>query len=67
MYLVYVFVTCLFYFVGLAYDNVSQVALLVLFIGGLGSVPGAASRLARRWRGAPPGSEEPPAPATASG
>jgi hypothetical protein len=67
MYLVYVLVTCLFYFVGLAYDNVSQVALLVLFVGGLGSAPGAASRLVRRWRGAPPGTDRPPAPATASG
>ena len=28
----------LFYFVGLAYDNVSEVALLVVFIGGLESV-----------------------------
>jgi hypothetical protein len=67
MYLVYVLVTCLFYVVGLAYDNVSQVALLVLFVGGLGSAPGAASRLVRRWRGAPPGSHEPHAPVTASG
>ncbi|HXB57602.1 MAG TPA: hypothetical protein VN461_22770 [Vicinamibacteria bacterium] len=66
-YLVYVLVTCLFYFVGLAYDNVSQVALLVLFLGGLGSAPGAASRLARRWRAARQGSDVPPAPAPASG
>ncbi len=34
-YAIYVGLTCVFYFVGLAYDNVPEVALLVLFIGGL--------------------------------
>ena len=37
-YTIYVVLTCIFYFVSLAYDNVSQVALFVLFIGGLDSV-----------------------------
>jgi hypothetical protein len=32
-YLVYVVLTSVFYFVGLAYDNVSQVAMLVMFMG----------------------------------
>ena len=32
-YLIYVVLTSLFYFVGLSYDNVSQVALFVLFMG----------------------------------
>lgn len=47
-YLVYVLVTSLFYFVGLAYDNVSQVALFVLFLGGLDGAGRAAHRLIRR-------------------
>jgi hypothetical protein len=33
IYLIYVVLTSFFYFVGLAYDNVSQVALFVLFMG----------------------------------
>jgi hypothetical protein len=37
IYLIYVVLTSLFYFVGLAYDNVSQVALFVLFMGLLDS------------------------------
>jgi len=37
-YLVYVVLTCLFYFVGLAYDNVPEAALLVLFVGGVEAV-----------------------------
>jgi hypothetical protein len=41
-YAVYVLVTSVFYFVGLAYDNVSQVALFVMLLGGLE----AASRVA---------------------
>jgi hypothetical protein len=65
MYLIYVLVTSLFYFVGLAYDNVSQVALLMLFVGGLGSAPRALG-LARRWRGGRPGSDKPPVLAAAS-
>jgi hypothetical protein len=32
-YLIYVVLTCVFYFVGLAYDNVSQVTLFVMFMG----------------------------------
>ncbi len=35
MYAIYVGLTCVFYFVGLAYDNVSEVTLFVLFMGGL--------------------------------
>ena len=38
MYTIYVVLTCIFYFVGVTYDNVSQVALFVLFMGGLDSV-----------------------------
>jgi hypothetical protein len=34
-YVIYVVLTCLFYFVGLAYDNVSEVSLFVMFMGGL--------------------------------
>jgi hypothetical protein len=34
-YAIYVVLTSLFYFVGLAYDNVPQVALFVVFLGGL--------------------------------
>jgi len=37
-YTIYVVLTCIFYFVGLAYDNVSQVTLFVLFMGGLDSL-----------------------------
>jgi hypothetical protein len=35
MYTIYVVLTCVFYFVGLAYDNVSEVGMLVCFVGGL--------------------------------
>ena len=38
MYTIYVGLTCVFYFVGLTYDNVSEVTLFVLFIGGLEAV-----------------------------
>jgi hypothetical protein len=38
MYLIYVVLTCVFYFVGLAYDNVPEATLLVLFMGGLEAV-----------------------------
>jgi hypothetical protein len=48
-YLVYVLITSLFYFVGLAYDNVSQVALFVLFLGGLDGARRAAHRLIQAW------------------
>jgi hypothetical protein len=34
-YAIYVLLTCLFYYVGLPYDNVTQVTLLILFLGGL--------------------------------
>jgi hypothetical protein len=37
-YAIYVVLTCVFYFVGLAYDNVSEATLLILFIGGLEAV-----------------------------
>ena len=37
-YVIYVCLTCLFYFVGLAYDNVSQVALFVMLMGGFDAV-----------------------------
>jgi hypothetical protein len=37
-YVIYVLLTCVFYFVGLAYDNVSEVTLFVLFMGGFDSV-----------------------------
>jgi hypothetical protein len=46
---VYVLITSLFYFVGLAYDNVSQVALFVLFLGGLDGARRAAHRLIQAW------------------
>jgi hypothetical protein len=35
MHVMYVLLTCAFYFVGLAYNNVSEVTLFVLFIGGI--------------------------------
>jgi hypothetical protein len=38
-YIVYVLLTCAFYFVGLAYDNVSEVTLFVLFMGLFDSLP----------------------------
>jgi len=37
-YAIYVILTCLFYFVGLAYDNVSEVTLFILFMGLFDSV-----------------------------
>jgi len=48
MYIIYVGLTSLFYFVGLAYDNVSEVTLLVLFMGLLDGTWFAAARLAQR-------------------
>jgi len=33
VYVIYVVLTCLFYFVGLAYENVSEATLFILFIG----------------------------------
>jgi hypothetical protein len=34
-YSIYVVLTCVFYYVGLAYDNVPEVTLLILFLGGI--------------------------------
>jgi hypothetical protein len=45
-YAIYVVLTCAFYFVGLAYDNVSEVTLFVLLMGGLESVLFAAQHAA---------------------
>ena len=42
LYLIYVVLTCVFYFVGLAYDSVTEVTLLFLFMGGLEAVLSAA-------------------------
>lgn len=48
-YVIYVVLTCMFYFVGLAYDNVPEVTLLVLFLGGIEAVWHLAGQsLARR-------------------
>lgn len=41
MYAIYVVLTCVFYYVGLAYDNVSEVTMLVCLLGGIECV--------RRW------------------
>jgi hypothetical protein len=38
MFVIYVVLTCVFYFVGLAYDNVSEVTRFVLFIGAIDAV-----------------------------
>ena len=46
LYVIYVGLTSAFYFVGLAYDNVSEVTLFVLFVGGIDALVHAA------WRGA---------------
>jgi hypothetical protein len=48
MYAIYVGLTCVFYFVGLAYDNVSEVTLFVLFIGGLDAAYYHAQRFVQR-------------------
>ncbi len=52
MYVIYVVLTCVFYFVGLAYDNVSEVTLFVLFMGAprLDPVSMVAQRLRTGWR-----------------
>jgi len=47
-YVIYVVLTCCFYFVGLAYENVSEVALFVTFMGGLESVLYMVSRFTTR-------------------
>ena len=41
IYAIYVVLTCVFYYVGLAYDNVSEVTLFVLFMGGIDGAPSA--------------------------
>jgi hypothetical protein len=60
MYLVYVALTSVFYFVGLAYDNVSQVALFVLLMGLLDGTARAIGEAARRWSRTERASDEPP-------
>ena len=66
MFAIYVVLTCVFYFVGLAYDNVSEVTLFILFMGALDSAVSAhglglapADGLARRRR-LSAGTEVPP-------
>ena len=44
-YAIYVLMTSTFYYVGLAYDNVTQVTLLILFVGGLDAAWRAGRRL----------------------
>lgn len=48
MYLIYVVLTCVVYFVGLAYDNVPEATLLILFIGGLEAALHGAHRVGSR-------------------
>ena len=43
-YVIYVVLTCLFYFVGLAYENVSEVTRFILFMGAIDSCLYAARR-----------------------
>jgi hypothetical protein len=49
-YAIYVVLTCVFYFVGLAYDNVPEVTLLILFMGGLEAVLHGAEQVVSRSR-----------------
>ena len=44
MYLIYVVLTSIFFYVGLAYSNVSEVCLFVLFVGGIEALLYAARR-----------------------
>ncbi len=65
-YAIYVVLTCVFYYVGLAYDNVPEVTLFVLFMGGLE----AAFHAGRWWaslqcRSGSPRSRAPDDPSTA--
>jgi hypothetical protein len=51
-YAIYVVLTCVFYYVGLAYDNVPEVTLLILFLGGIEAIwfavrNGIAARVSR--------------------
>src|SRR5437762_610213 len=48
--LMYVVLTCVFYFVGLAYENVSEVTRFILFIGAIDTAWYIAQRLLIRLR-----------------
>ena len=48
MYAIYVVLTCLFYFVGLEYDNVTEVAMLICFLGGIEALMHSFGRLRDR-------------------
>src|SRR5262249_22465928 len=48
VYVIYVVLTCLFYFVGLAYENVSEATLFMLFVGLLDYAFQLANRLSAR-------------------
>jgi hypothetical protein len=50
MHAIYVVLTCLFYIVTLAYQGVSEVTLLILFIGGLEAALYAFERAVGRLR-----------------
>jgi hypothetical protein len=55
-YAIYVVLTCLFYFVGLAYDNVPEVMLFVLLVGGIDTALDLVRRSPRwRWFAGPDG------------
>lgn len=47
-YVIYVVLTCIFYFVGLAYENVSEVTRFIVFIGAIDSALYLAQRAYRR-------------------
>jgi hypothetical protein len=47
-YAIYVALTCVFYFVGLAYDNVPEATLLILFMGGLEAALHGTQRIVSR-------------------
>jgi hypothetical protein len=53
MFTLYVVLTCVFYFVGLAYDNVSEVTRFVLFIGAIDSALFVAVQAWRRLAATP--------------
>jgi hypothetical protein len=50
-YAIYVVLTCVVYFVGLAYDNVPEATLLVLFMGGLEAALHGTHRIVSRMTG----------------
>jgi hypothetical protein len=58
VYVIYVALTSLFYFVGLAYDSVSQVALFVLMMGLLDSGADLVGVVASKRRDSTPASRE---------